>query len=516
MSNNTLVNVGLGLAQNINTVANVHDESQTTVPVSNNTLVNVHGASHSNVPASTKMKRDHYFRNNFKIGDKIQLNHFFYVFILYHYLEGKLDSNDLNSTIHLKSIKQSSWFKELQFNKWFNNERSYEGVGRAIHKVISKPRPVHTFDHLINKVTGYNFFGKDTEAVPLNTTPAQQKGFVSSMTEHCINASIRDWIIQDRVDHFKPSKVGNCDHNREHKTDLNNCDPTKLSPFQPPPNQHLPTFTNLAQHTPTQNPISNGERLATTTSTAVTNTNIFSHLDNFDYSTGYNNDLSNSYPITTYHPHPPFNQNLVTPRTTEPIENIIRPFSTIFINDTKLIPIYTPPPPCLKSSPTNLFNTPLSSPDNNSSSPSYEPSLTPNPNTTVRNRKRKKLSTPAIEGFTKRKMMRGSESKSGTPSIGTDLVGKRIEVCFEYTLPTGRKELKWCPGEVIKVLSGSNHVLPVSKKSKKQVGTEAKIRWDANPATREEMVVTKQYLSPELWSRRGKVSPGYWRYEFTG
>ena len=124
--------------QNINTVANLHDESQTIVLVPNNTLVNVHGASHSNVPASTKMKRDHYFRSNFKLEDKIQLNHFFYVFILYHYLEGNFNINDLKSTIHTKSIKHSLWFKELQFIKWFMNETSYEGVGKVIHRLILK------------------------------------------------------------------------------------------------------------------------------------------------------------------------------------------------------------------------------------------------------------------------------------------------------------------------------------------------------------------------------------------
>ena len=440
-------------------------------------------------------------------------------------------TRDLKSSKHTKSIKDSSWFKELQFNKWFRCEKSYEGVGKAIFKVISKPDPVHTIDHVINKVRTYNFFGKDTEAVPTNTTPAQQKGFVSSMTEHFINPSIRDWIIQDRAEHFKPDNVYNCDHNREHKTDRNNCEPTNLSPLQPHPIQHLPTSTNFAQHTltqnpvptstnfaqhtPTQNPISNGERLSTTTSITVTSTNPISHLDNFDYSTGYENDLSNSCPINTYLAHSPSNQNLVTPQITESIENITRLSSPIFINGTKHKPYDTPIADCLESSSADLFNIPLSPPVNNASSPSYQPPLTPDPNTTVRKSNRLKRTAPVIEGLTKKKVMRWHESKSGTPSISTDLVGKRIEVCYEYTLPTGRKQLKWCPGKVISILGVQNCVTPVSKNSKKQSGKETKIRWDANRATDEKVVVTRQFLSPELWSRRGKESPGCWRYECT-
>ena len=336
------------------------------------------------------------------------------------------------------------------------------------------------------------------------------------MTEHCINASIRDWIIQDRVEYFRPSNVDNCNHNRQHEMDPNNCDHMNLPPLQPPPDQHLPTWTNLTPPTPTQNPISNGERLSTTTSTTVTNPNPSSDLDNLDCSTRYEQDLSDSCHISTYPGYAPFFHNLVTPQPTKQIENITRPSSTILIAGTKSKSCYAPPDPCPKSSSINLFDTHLSSPNNNTSSPSYQPPITPDPNITVRKRIRQKPTTPGIEGVVKRKMMKLHESKSGTPTISTDLVGKRIEVCFEYILKTGSNELRWCRGEVLAILSQTNHVTPVSKNSKKQAGILAKIRWDANPATGEKMVVTKEYLSLALWSRRGKVSPNCWRYEFTG
>ena len=309
-----------------------------TVPINNTLFDNdssqsniafVNAEAQTSLPGSKRIKKDHYFRRNFVIEHKIQLNHFFYCYILYHYLKKNLTIDDITNREHMAHAKESFEFKRLQFDKWFQNEQSYKGLGKVISKSIKDTDPKYTIDYIINKFQNYSFFDNDTEAIPKNTANSDINIFISNTTEHGINDSIRDWIIQDRLQYLNSSS-----------------------------NQHL------------------------------------------DHSSK------------------------------------------------------------IKEKATELKN-----------------------------------------------------NKRAAPSFNADLIGKRLEVCFEYTLDTGVKELKWCPGEVISISDGSKFMKPGSKRTKLKGSQETNIRWDANQAREEDEIIAVQILSTNLWSPRRKHSPGCWRYE---
>ena len=107
-----------------------------------------------------------------------------------------------------------------------------------------------------------------------------------------------------------------------------------------------------------------------------------------------------------------------------------------------------------------------------------------------------------------------AERQGSRPNVDQSLVGRRIEVLFQMTMPDGSSELLWCSGCVAVACDGTN----MQPRSKYEAGRAAMIMWDANPnigVTLENPNGEPAHLAPQrlLPSKWNKSCEGAWRYE---
>ena len=74
----------------------------------------------------------------------------------------------------------------------------------------------------------------------------------------------------------------------------------------------------------------------------------------------------------------------------------------------------------------------------------------------------------------------GNMQPSSMPSVDKKIIGKRLDVCFEYDIEEGGTELRWCQGEVIDISDGLNIVKPGARTSCYKKGEAVMIKWDEN------------------------------------
>ena len=99
------------------------------------------------------------------------------------------------------------------------------------------------------------------------------------------------------------------------------------------------------------------------------------------------------------------------------------------------------------------------------------------------------------------------------PVANNKLIGKRLDVCFEWNLEEGGTELRWSQGEVINVSNGSNILKPGARKSCYKKGEAVMIRWDENKERNEASHVTLQRLLPSKWNPMNNHTQGSWRLD---
>ena len=98
------------------------------------------------------------------------------------------------------------------------------------------------------------------------------------------------------------------------------------------------------------------------------------------------------------------------------------------------------------------------------------------------------------------------------PAIDASLVGKRLDVCFEYELDEGGTQLFWSQGEVTLVSNGKNIVIPKKRTACYKAGEAVMIRWDASEERGEESTETAQRLLKTKWNPK-KHCHGGWRLD---
>ena len=66
------------------------------------------------------------------------------------------------------------------------------------------------------------------------------------------------------------------------------------------------------------------------------------------------------------------------------------------------------------------------------------------------------------------------------PAIDKDLIGKRLDVCFQYFINDGRTKLQWIQGEVKLLSDGENIPNKQGQKACYKAGEAGMILWDKN------------------------------------
>ena len=101
------------------------------------------------------------------------------------------------------------------------------------------------------------------------------------------------------------------------------------------------------------------------------------------------------------------------------------------------------------------------------------------------------------------------------PVVDKKLIGKRLDVCFEWNLEEGRTELRWSQGEVVDVSDGSNILKHGARSACYKKGEAVMIRWDEDKDRNEPSHVTSQRLLPSNWNPKKEHSEGAWRFDIT-
>ena len=101
------------------------------------------------------------------------------------------------------------------------------------------------------------------------------------------------------------------------------------------------------------------------------------------------------------------------------------------------------------------------------------------------------------------------------PVVNKKLIGKRLDVCFEWNLEEGGTELRWSQGEVVDVSDGSNIIKTGARSACYKKGEAVMIRWDADKDRNEHSHVSSQRLLPSKWNPKKEHSEGAWRFDIT-
>ena len=99
------------------------------------------------------------------------------------------------------------------------------------------------------------------------------------------------------------------------------------------------------------------------------------------------------------------------------------------------------------------------------------------------------------------------------PSVDKKIIGKRLDVCFEWNLEEGGKELRWSQGQVVNVSNGSNILKPGARTSCYKNGEAVTIKWDENKDGNEPSHISSQCLLPSKWNPKKEHSHGSWRFD---
>ena len=82
------------------------------------------------------------------------------------------------------------------------------------------------------------------------------------------------------------------------------------------------------------------------------------------------------------------------------------------------------------------------------------------------------------------------------PSVDKKLLGKRLDVCFEWNIEEGGKKLRWSQGQVVNVSNGSNILKPGAWTSCYKNGEAVTIKWDEKKDGNELSYISSQCLLP--------------------
>ena len=95
------------------------------------------------------------------------------------------------------------------------------------------------------------------------------------------------------------------------------------------------------------------------------------------------------------------------------------------------------------------------------------------------------------------------------PKIDHSFIGSRLDVCFEFELDEGGKELRWCQGIVTQVSDGSNMLYQNARSKCYKKGEAVMIVWDAIVGVSDKYESTQKLLK----SKWNKQTMGAWRMD---
>ena len=95
------------------------------------------------------------------------------------------------------------------------------------------------------------------------------------------------------------------------------------------------------------------------------------------------------------------------------------------------------------------------------------------------------------------------------PKIERRFIGTRLDVCFDFELDTGGKELRWCQGSVKDISNGSNMLYPNARSKCYKEGETVMIIQDAINGI-SDAYESIQHLPKSKWN---KQSVGAWRLD---
>ena len=101
------------------------------------------------------------------------------------------------------------------------------------------------------------------------------------------------------------------------------------------------------------------------------------------------------------------------------------------------------------------------------------------------------------------------------PPVDKRLIGRRLDVCFEWNLVEGGTELRWSQGEVVDVSDGTNILKPGARTACYKKGEAVMIRWDEDQDLNEPSHVSAQRLLASKWNPKKEHTKGSWRLDIT-
>ena len=101
------------------------------------------------------------------------------------------------------------------------------------------------------------------------------------------------------------------------------------------------------------------------------------------------------------------------------------------------------------------------------------------------------------------------------PPVDKRLIGRRLDVCFEWNLEEGGTELRWSQGEVVDVSDGTNILKPGARTACYKKGEAVMIRWDEDQDLNEPSHVSAQRLFASKWNPKKEHTKGSWRLDIT-
>ena len=101
------------------------------------------------------------------------------------------------------------------------------------------------------------------------------------------------------------------------------------------------------------------------------------------------------------------------------------------------------------------------------------------------------------------------------PPVDKRLIGRRLDVCFEWNLVEGGTELRWSQGEVVDVSDGTNILKPGARTACYKKGEAVMIRWDEDQDNNEPSHVSAQHLLASKWNPKKQHTKGSWRLDIT-
>ena len=93
------------------------------------------------------------------------------------------------------------------------------------------------------------------------------------------------------------------------------------------------------------------------------------------------------------------------------------------------------------------------------------------------------------------------------------MVGKRLDICEQYSLEKECNELRCSEGKVILVSNGFNIIKVGSKTACYTTNEVVMIFWDTNPGRNEVSMTSAQCLMTSKWDQKGCYTEVSWRMD---